>query len=75
MRCAASASDILKSFNAAKDEIAEYYGLPHLNWMDDDWCGSDYFFAMEEQDHPTPASLSGMADAWERLFSRCVTEN
>lgn len=75
MRCGSGSTDVRKAFNAAKDEIAEHYGLPHLNWMDDDWCGSDYFFAMEEHDHPTPASLSGMADAWERLFSRCVAEN
>jgi len=46
-----------------------------LNWMDDEWCGSSYFLSMEEHSHPTPATLSGMADAWERLFSKCVNDN
>lgn len=75
MSCSSSASEVRQAFSDAKDEIAEHYGIPHMNWSDDPWYTSSWFSNAKVQSHPTPVTLAGIACCFERLFSECVKEN
>lgn len=63
------------AFAEAVQEIAEHYEIPVINWRDDPWRSSTFFSQMLVNDHPTPASLTGYAMCFERLFSKCVADN
>lgn len=60
--------------NAIK-EIAYYYIVPVIEWESDPYMRSNLFIKEMVNAHPTPISYSGMALAFERLFSKCVEEN
>lgn len=61
-----------RAYYAAAAEIAAHYGLPFLNWADDPWYASDTLLGNLVGDHPTPVQLSGIAGAFERLFSKAA---
>lgn len=60
------------AYYAASAEIATHYGLPFLNWHDDPWYSSDVLQNNLVGNHPTPVQLSGIAGAFERLFSKAA---
>lgn len=64
--------------NSALAEIAEHYGIPLINLMD------DIFYKSAEYDrnmqataytHPDPILFPGMANANQRLFAKAVADN
>lgn len=69
--------DTDKAYWSALEEIAAYYGVPTINWLDDIW----YFNTFEVdrgqlvQNHPVAPHYAAMAMAAERLFGKCVAEN
>lgn len=58
----------------AVDAIANHYGFPVIDQMDD-----PYFFSAvwgtKNDSHPTPMGYVGMALAYERLFSKAIMQN
>lgn len=58
-------------YNATK-EIALYYGLPFIDWHDDYWYTDSFLIDGLKSNHPTPVQYSGIAQCFERLFSKCV---
>jgi hypothetical protein len=54
--------------------IAQYYGIPLIVWESDPFMQSNLFIDHLPGLHPTPIGYSGMALAFERLFSKCVLE-
>ena len=56
-------------------EIAYHYLIPVIEWESDPFMRSDFFIKGMINAHPTPIGYSGMALAFERLFSKCVKNN
>lgn len=61
-------------YDEAVRNIAEHYGLPLIVWESDDFMRSNCFLKHQPSNHPTPIGYSGMALAFERLFSKAVQE-
>lgn len=64
-----------KAYHEAVADIAAHYGHPFMNWAEDRWYESEFIRSNLVSDHPTPVQLSGIACAWERLYSKCVADN
>lgn len=62
------------AYSAAIDEIATHYGLPRINWAADAWYGGTFLQDNLVGNHPTAVQLSGIACAFERLYSKCVND-
>ena len=62
------------TIDGAIREIADHYDIPLIVWESDDFIRSDLYNKTMVGSHPVPITYSGMALAFERLFSRCVFE-
>lgn len=62
------------SYRNATIEIANSLGIPYMNPMDDQFFFSDAYNNMNTG-HPTRLGYVGMARAFTRLFSKCVTSH
>lgn len=62
-------------FSEAVSNIAAHYGIPRINWANDKWYTSDFMKNNYTNNHPTAIQLSGVAYAFERLYSKCVETN
>ena len=63
------------NFYNAVVEIGAHYGLPVMNWDVDEWYNSSFVRNSMVSDHPTAPIYSGIALAWERVYSKCVAKN
>lgn len=61
-------------FNAAIEEIAEHYGIALIRQLDDPFLASEVYWDTMYYNHPVAATYGGMANAFERLFSKCAYE-
>ena len=61
-----------EQFNDAIVNIAEHYGLPVIRQLDDEFLASDTYWNTMYYNHPVAATYGGMANAFERLFSKCT---
>lgn len=64
-----------KEYYDAVVEIANHYNIPVINWANDKWYKGSFVMDNLVHNHPTPIQLSGIADAFARLFSDCVANN
>ncbi len=65
------ATELQTRFHQAVLDVAERYGLPTINPREDDYFNTNSDEGLIHS-HPTAVQLSGMASAWERLYSKCV---
>ena len=66
------------SFNNAMIEIANHFGIPYMEQLNDEYFDhskNKYYWEKSAGGHPAPYAYSGMELAIERLFDRCVGEN
>ena len=61
--------------NVAIKEIAEYYGIPVIDLIDDDFYKSKWYTTCMRSNHPTAMLCAGIAHANRRLFAKCVQAN
>lgn len=61
-------------YYAAMKEIADYLGVPCLNWHDDEWYRTHVLKAQMWGGHPSACMLAGMSYAFERLLSKTVDD-
>lgn len=64
----------LAFFNASK-EIATHYSLPYIEWKSDSWITSNEFKNNFIHGHPSVIEFTGIANAFERIFSKAVSDN
>lgn len=64
----------LQFFNASK-EIATHYSLPYIEWKNDSWITSNEFKNNFIHNHPSVIEFPGIANAFERIFSKAVSDN
>lgn len=64
----------LQFFNASK-EIATHYSLPYIEWKSDSWIVSNEFKNNFIHGHPSVIEFPGIANAFERIFSKAVSDN
>lgn len=64
----------LQFFNASK-EIATHYSLPYIEWKSDSWITSNEFKNNIIHGHPSVIEFTGIANAFERIFSKAVSDN
>lgn len=62
------------TFRGAIEQIANHYGVPFIDLLDDPAMSSSVFLTMSDE-HPTLAGYSAMGLACERLFSKMVEKN
>ena len=72
MACNDGSTEVRHAYYNATIEIAEHYDIPFVDWTDDAWYNGLYRKNNMRSDHPTPALYSGIACAFERLFSKCA---
>lgn len=70
-----ASNEVRRAFWNATKEIAQYYGIPVLDWNDDPWTYSQEFLNGIVHSHPSVIQLSGIAISFEKLFSKVVNEN
>lgn len=61
--------------NAVVEEIAEYYEIPCMIQLDEQFFISNYYRNDCGGGHPSAIIYSGMALAIERMFDKCINEN
>ena len=61
--------------NNAIIEIATLFGVCYVNSLDSSLFTSDMFINSKVNAHPTAVGYSAMADVYEDLISRCITDN
>ena len=69
-----SNSDECTDFNNAIIEIANHFNIPYGVTMDDEFFSSDCF-TRKIGGHPTCVGYSGMGEAYDRVISKCITNN
>lgn len=62
------------AFREAIEQIANHYGIPFIDLLDDPAMSASAFLTMSDG-HPTLAGYSAMGLAYERLFSKMVEKN
>lgn len=66
---------LYKNINTVLREVAEHYGIPFINLMDDAFYRSEFYEQEIAGNHPTIIGYGGVALANERLLSKCIVEN
>lgn len=61
-------------FDEAIKNIANHFGIPFINPFDDYFFNSD-LYKTKVEGHPTCIGYVGMGLAYERLLSKCISEN
>ena len=68
-------SDNYAKFNNAIIEIGNKFGLPVLKEYEDEYFKSDYYNTHFSSNHPTAPLYVGMAEAYDRMISKCIFNN
>lgn len=68
-------SDNYAKFNNAIIEIGNKFGLPVLKEYEDEYFKSDYYNKHFSSNHPTAPLYVGMAEAYDRMISKCIFNN
>lgn len=72
--CIANNSGVYVAFNEAIKNIARHYGIPYIV-QTDDWYFTSWLYNYQQGSHPIAINYACMANAFERLLSKCVAEN
>ena len=67
--------DTANKFNKAILEIADYFKIPSIDQFNDAFFTSEFYLKNQVAGHPIAIVYSGMANAFERLIKKCITEN
>jgi hypothetical protein len=70
----ANSGDIYDTFNAAIIEIANHFNIPYAVTREDYFFTSECF-TTQIAGHPTCVGYSGMGDAYDRVISKCISNN
>ena len=68
-------SDNYAKFNNAIIEIGNKFNLPVLKEYEDEYFKSEYYNTHFSSNHPTAPLYVGMADAYDRMISKCIYDN
>lgn len=66
---------VTDAFNDAIDGIAEHYGIPVIDPHDDAFFDSSFYLLKKQYGHPVAVTYGGMANAYDRLISKCIVDN
>ena len=66
--------EVKTTFNNAIIEIANHFGIPYINPFDDMFFNSS-LYNTKIDGHPTCTGYVGMGLAYERLLSKCISDN
>lgn len=61
-------------FQAIMD-VADFYEVPYFKTLDDIFFHSDFYVDNQFTSHPIGVTYAGMANAINRLYSKCVMDN
>lgn len=70
-----NASAAIEPYNEAIAEIAEAFGIPMLNLMEDELFQSEFFSENLFYNHPSIPVYSAIAEAYNRLIAKSCMEN
>lgn len=60
----------------ATHSIANHYGVPYIDsYGGDDFFESEFYLNNHSQGHPTAVAYAGMAQAYERMITKCIRNN
>lgn len=62
-------------YNEAIINIANHFGIPYAVQLSDSFFTSEFYLKNQVAGHPIAIVYSGMANAFERLIKKCITEN
>lgn len=60
---------------AAIEDVADFYGIPVTKTLDDVFFQSDFYNDNQFVSHPIGVTYAGMANAINRMYSKCVMDN
>lgn len=73
-RYKSSDSQTWLNYANALEEIGAHYGVPVINWYDDEWW-ANWIPDHQVGSHPTYVEYAGWAKAADRIFANCVETN